>query len=152
MLAGGRQLPGESQKSSDPISNLDKLPFPQLGAVLAAPGLQSYLVQCMAPRAAPLLTPFSAWALRHEYHLQYLALALAQKAVGSSMCWLLPHPSPWSYTLPTSSPLSTLSLSPVSLQSHPYTDLLPAFFMGSQYASPCQPPVLRCIMPQPWPC
>ncbi|XP_040854016.1 RNA polymerase II-associated protein 1-like [Ochotona curzoniae] len=62
----------------------------QLGAVLAAPGLQSYLVQCMAPRAAPLLTPFSAWALRHEYHLQYLALALAQKA---SICQPMPATS-----------------------------------------------------------
>ncbi|XP_036153884.1 RNA polymerase II-associated protein 1 isoform X5 [Myotis myotis] len=52
----------------------------QLAAVLAAPGLQSYFLQCVAPAAAPLLTPFSVWALRHEYHLQYLALTLAQRA------------------------------------------------------------------------
>ncbi|KAM7157842.1 RNA polymerase II-associated protein 1 isoform 2-T3 [Molossus nigricans] len=52
----------------------------QLAAVLAAPGLQNYFLQCLAPRAAPLLTPFSVWALRHEYHLQYLALTLAQRA------------------------------------------------------------------------
>ncbi|XP_078190446.1 RNA polymerase II-associated protein 1 isoform X4 [Callithrix jacchus] len=52
----------------------------QLAAILAAPGLQKYFLQCVAPGAAPPLTPFSAWALRHEYHLQYLALALAQKA------------------------------------------------------------------------
>ncbi|XP_016067836.1 PREDICTED: RNA polymerase II-associated protein 1 [Miniopterus natalensis] len=52
----------------------------QLAAILAAPGLQNYFLQCVAPTAAPLLTPFSVWALRHEYHLQYLALALAQKA------------------------------------------------------------------------
>ncbi|XP_010344508.3 RNA polymerase II-associated protein 1 isoform X2 [Saimiri boliviensis] len=52
----------------------------QLAAVLAAPGLQKYFLRCVAPGAAPPLTPFSAWALRHEYHLQYLALALAQKA------------------------------------------------------------------------
>ncbi|KAL2790405.1 RNA polymerase II-associated protein 1 [Daubentonia madagascariensis] len=52
----------------------------QLAVILAAPGLQNYFLQCVAPGAAPHLTPFSAWALRHEYHLQYLALALAQKA------------------------------------------------------------------------
>ncbi|XP_004687951.1 PREDICTED: RNA polymerase II-associated protein 1 [Condylura cristata] len=51
----------------------------QLAAVLAAPGLQSYFLQCVTTAAAPHLTPFSAWALRHEYHLQYLALALAQR-------------------------------------------------------------------------
>ncbi|XP_031227395.1 RNA polymerase II-associated protein 1 [Mastomys coucha] len=52
----------------------------QLAAVLTAPGLQSYFLQCVAPAPAPQLTPFSAWALRHEYHLQYLVLSLAQKA------------------------------------------------------------------------
>ncbi|XP_059037198.1 RNA polymerase II-associated protein 1 isoform X1 [Mustela lutreola] len=52
----------------------------QLAAILAAPGLQNYFLQCLAPMAAPHFTPFSAWALRHEYHLQYLALILAQKA------------------------------------------------------------------------
>ncbi|XP_008585777.1 PREDICTED: RNA polymerase II-associated protein 1 isoform X1 [Galeopterus variegatus] len=54
----------------------------QLAAILAAPGLQNYFLQCVAPGAGPHLTPFSAWALRHEYHLQYLALALAQKAAA----------------------------------------------------------------------
>ncbi|XP_021551310.1 RNA polymerase II-associated protein 1 [Neomonachus schauinslandi] len=52
----------------------------QLAAVLAAPGLQNYFLQCLAPVAAPPLTPLSAWVLRHEYHLQYLALILAQRA------------------------------------------------------------------------
>ncbi|XP_060474869.1 RNA polymerase II-associated protein 1 isoform X2 [Panthera onca] len=52
----------------------------QLATILAAPGLQNYFLQCVAPMAAPQLTPFSAWALRHEYHLQYLALTLAQRA------------------------------------------------------------------------
>uniref|UniRef100_A0A3Q2HUL5 RNA polymerase II associated protein 1 n=1 Tax=Equus caballus TaxID=9796 RepID=A0A3Q2HUL5_HORSE len=52
----------------------------QLAAILAAPGLQNYFLQCAAPVAAPHLTPFSAWALRHECHLQYLALTLAQRA------------------------------------------------------------------------
>ncbi|XP_005638334.2 RNA polymerase II-associated protein 1 [Canis lupus familiaris] len=51
----------------------------QLATVLATPGLQNYFLQCLAPVAAPFLTPFSAWALRHEYHLQYLALILAQR-------------------------------------------------------------------------
>ncbi|XP_059117154.1 RNA polymerase II-associated protein 1 isoform X1 [Peromyscus eremicus] len=51
----------------------------QLAAVLATPGLQNYFLQCVAPGPAPQLTPFSAWALRHEYHLQYLVLSLAQK-------------------------------------------------------------------------
>ncbi|XP_066885120.1 RNA polymerase II-associated protein 1 isoform X7 [Kogia breviceps] len=51
----------------------------QLAAVLGAPGLQNYFLQCVAPVSAPHLTPFSAWALRHEYHLQHLALALAQR-------------------------------------------------------------------------
>uniref|UniRef100_A0A8D2AQ27 RNA polymerase II associated protein 1 n=1 Tax=Sciurus vulgaris TaxID=55149 RepID=A0A8D2AQ27_SCIVU len=53
--------------------------FNTLATVLAAPGLQNYFLQCVAPRTAPHLTPFSAWALHHEYHLQYLVLSLAQK-------------------------------------------------------------------------
>lgn len=52
----------------------------QLSAVLTAPGLQKYFLQCVAPAPAPQLTPFSAWALHHEYHLQYLVLSLAHKA------------------------------------------------------------------------
>ncbi|XP_004861673.1 RNA polymerase II-associated protein 1 isoform X3 [Heterocephalus glaber] len=52
----------------------------QLAAVLVAPGLENYFRQCVAPGPAPHLTPFSAWALRHEHHLQYLALSLTQKA------------------------------------------------------------------------
>ncbi|XP_072594423.1 RNA polymerase II-associated protein 1 isoform X4 [Vulpes vulpes] len=51
----------------------------QLATILATPGLQNYFLQCLAPVAAPFLTPFSAWALCHEYHLQYLALILAQR-------------------------------------------------------------------------
>ncbi|XP_049638097.1 RNA polymerase II-associated protein 1 [Suncus etruscus] len=52
----------------------------QLAALLAAPGLQDYFQQCVTPMPAPQLTPFSSWALHHEYHLQYLALVLAQRA------------------------------------------------------------------------
>ncbi|XP_060031036.1 RNA polymerase II-associated protein 1 isoform X2 [Erinaceus europaeus] len=51
----------------------------QLAAILVAPGLQNYFLQCVNTMAAPQLTPFSVWALRHEHHLQYLALALAQR-------------------------------------------------------------------------
>lgn len=52
---------------------------------------------------APQLTPFSSWALHHEYHLQYLALVLAQRAVSdlSFKCILslssLPLPFPFSF-------------------------------------------------------
>ncbi|KAG8514613.1 RNA polymerase II-associated protein 1 [Galemys pyrenaicus] len=55
----------------------------QLAAILAAPGLQNYFLQCVTTKAAPHLTPFSAWALHHEYHLQYLALTLAQRVATS---------------------------------------------------------------------
>nr|XP_020864986.1 RNA polymerase II-associated protein 1 isoform X2 [Phascolarctos cinereus] len=54
----------------------------QLALVLAAPGLQDYLLHCGAPSRASRLTPFLAWALRHEYHLQYLVLTLAQRTAG----------------------------------------------------------------------
>ncbi|KAM5240978.1 RNA polymerase II-associated protein 1 isoform 1-T5 [Hipposideros larvatus] len=54
----------------------------QLATILAAPGLRNYFLQCVTPMAAPHLTPFSAWALRHEYHLQYLAINLAQRAAA----------------------------------------------------------------------
>lgn len=57
---------------------------PQLASVLATPGLQDYLLHCGAASRAPRLTPFLAWALRHEYHLQYLVLTLAQRTVGFS--------------------------------------------------------------------
>ncbi|XP_037690191.1 LOW QUALITY PROTEIN: RNA polymerase II-associated protein 1 [Choloepus didactylus] len=52
----------------------------QLAVVLATPGLQKYFLRCVVPVATPHLTPFSAWAFRHEHHLQYLALTLAQRA------------------------------------------------------------------------
>ncbi|XP_036591210.1 RNA polymerase II-associated protein 1 isoform X2 [Trichosurus vulpecula] len=61
----------------------------QLASVLATPGLQDYLLHCGAASRAPRLTPFLAWALRHEYHLQYLVLTLAQRTAG-----LRPDPMP----------------------------------------------------------
>ncbi|XP_053451830.1 RNA polymerase II-associated protein 1 isoform X3 [Nycticebus coucang] len=64
---------------SNTLAQIHKGLCGQLAAMLAAPGLQNYFLQCVTPGAAPHLTPFSAWALHHEYHLQYLALSLAQK-------------------------------------------------------------------------
>ncbi|XP_007938614.2 RNA polymerase II-associated protein 1 [Orycteropus afer afer] len=64
------------------LSRIHKGLCSQLAAILNTAGLQNYFLQCTAPVAAPHLTPFSAWALRHEYHLQYLALSLAQRAAA----------------------------------------------------------------------
>nr|XP_010596659.1 RNA polymerase II-associated protein 1 isoform X1 [Loxodonta africana]XP_010596660.1 RNA polymerase II-associated protein 1 isoform X1 [Loxodonta africana] len=64
------------------LSQIHKGLCSQLAAILASPGLQDYFLQCVAPVAAPRLTAFSAWALRHECHLQYLALSLAQRAAA----------------------------------------------------------------------
>lgn len=86
-LAGDGQ-PGSPRRHRSHFPNPNTLALPQLATVLAAPGLQNYFLRCVAPVAAPHLTPFSAWALRHEYHLQYLALTLAQRAVGA------PNPPP----------------------------------------------------------
>ncbi|KAM9061920.1 RNA polymerase II-associated protein 1 isoform X2 [Sarcophilus harrisii] len=54
----------------------------QFAPVLATPGLQDYLLLCGTPSHVPRLTPYFAWALRHEYHLQYLVLSLAQRMAG----------------------------------------------------------------------
>ena len=81
-LAGDGR-PGSPRRHRSHLPNLNTLALPQLATVLAAPGLQDYFLRCVAPVAAPHLTPFSAWALRHEYHLQYLTLTLAQRAVGA---------------------------------------------------------------------
>ncbi|XP_074145441.1 RNA polymerase II-associated protein 1 isoform X2 [Sminthopsis crassicaudata] len=54
----------------------------QLAPVLATPGLQDYLLHCGTPSHVPRLTLYFAWALRHEYHLQYLVLSLAQRMAG----------------------------------------------------------------------
>ena len=86
-LAGDGR-PGSPRRHRSHLPNLNTLALPQLATVLAAPGLQDYVLRCVAPVAALHLTPFSAWALRHEYHLQYLALTLAQRAVGA------PNPPP----------------------------------------------------------
>lgn len=87
--------------------------FPQLAAVLTAPGLQNYFLQCVAPVPAPQLTPFSAWALRHEYHLQYLVLSLAQKAVGSCLQRQPPPGCPPYFSTACSSCSSPCSLAAV---------------------------------------
>ncbi|XP_032649769.1 RNA polymerase II-associated protein 1 isoform X3 [Chelonoidis abingdonii] len=50
-------------------------------SVLDFKGLKDYLLQSW-PTGPPSITPSSAWILRHEYHLQYFVLALAQKMSG----------------------------------------------------------------------
>lgn len=59
--------------------------------------------------AVPQLTPFSAWALRHEYHLQYLTLTLAQRMVGIRQPRLTPIPL-FTPSLPLSPIISILLL------------------------------------------
>lgn len=128
----------------------------QLAAILAAPGVQNYFLQCMAPEVAPQLTPFTAWALRHEYHLQYLALSLAQRAVGTPKPpYLCPLPHP---------PLSLSSFSgicaasaghavpsflqtrpgfvPISIYSFPHFSLLYPLSPALCISSPPPPPFL----------
>ncbi|XP_043404013.1 RNA polymerase II-associated protein 1 isoform X9 [Chelonia mydas] len=51
-------------------------------SVLDFKGLKDYLLQSW-PTRPPSITPSSAWILRHEYHLQYFVLALAQKMAGT---------------------------------------------------------------------
>lgn len=158
----------------------NKLPFPQLAAILAAPGLQNYFLQCAAPVAAPHLTPFSAWALRHECHLQYLALTLAQRAVGAPVCRCCPFP-PLHYPHPASlKPVLLLAdhaapaflqtcpgLVPFSIDPFAYLFFLAAlcFVLSSphpppspgcsvhrQHSSQWRPQMPPSIMAWPWPC
>ncbi|NXU52130.1 RPAP1 protein, partial [Turnix velox] len=51
-------------------------------SVLDFRGLKDYLHQSWQI-GPPSVTPSSAWILRHEYHLQYFVLALAQQMAGS---------------------------------------------------------------------
>uniref|UniRef100_A0A6I8PHX6 RNA polymerase II associated protein 1 n=2 Tax=Ornithorhynchus anatinus TaxID=9258 RepID=A0A6I8PHX6_ORNAN len=74
---------------SDTLARIHKGLCGQLAAVLAPRGLHDYLVESTAPSLAPRPTPSSAWALRHEYHLQHLVLSLVQRVAG-----LRPDPAP----------------------------------------------------------
>lgn len=118
----GNGWPGSPRRHRSHLPNLNTRTLPQLATVLAAPGLQNYFLRCVSPVAAPHLTSFSAWALRHEYHLQYLALTLAQRAVGAPnppphpaslehVLLLTGHAAPTSLkTCPESVPIGTYSL------------------------------------------
>lgn len=169
-----RHLGTPRRDQSHPL-DLNKLAFPQLAAVLAAPGLQSYFLQCVAPMAAPLLTPFSVWALRHEYHLQYLALTLAQRAVGTLQPpTLLSAPSAPHYlhfssmepvlflagnaistffqTRPSAYILFAYVLILTSVCFVPSQPLNPPLSVHRQHSSQCRSPMLPSIMAWPWPC
>lgn len=60
------------------VTHIHKELVSKYTAVLDFKGLKDYLLQSW-PTRAPSVTPSSAWILRHEYHLQYFVLALAQK-------------------------------------------------------------------------
>ncbi|XP_030415389.1 RNA polymerase II-associated protein 1 isoform X4 [Gopherus evgoodei] len=63
------------------ITHIHKGLVSKYTSVLDLKGLKDYLLQSWPTR--PLfITPSSAWILRHEYHLQYFVLALAQKMAG----------------------------------------------------------------------
>lgn len=62
----------------DSITNVHKGLVGQFASVLDVKDLKDYLLHSWATNP-PSLTPSSVWLLRHEYHLQYFVLALAQK-------------------------------------------------------------------------
>lgn len=72
--------------------------------------------------AAPQLTPFSVWALRHEYHLQYLALTLAQRMVGIHQPPPLPPHPYFSFLRPLSNPWLPAFCPQATLQPVPATN------------------------------
>ncbi|XP_068873486.1 RNA polymerase II-associated protein 1 isoform X2 [Aphelocoma coerulescens] len=59
-----------------------KPPLSLYSSVLGFRGLKDYLHQSWQT-GLPSVTPSSAWILRHEYHLQYFVLALAQRMAGT---------------------------------------------------------------------
>ncbi|KAM9291758.1 RNA polymerase II-associated protein 1 isoform 2-T2 [Morus bassanus] len=60
------------------ITHIHKGLTSKYSSVLGFRGLKDYLHQSWQTRP-PSVTPSSAWILRHEYHLQYFVLALAQR-------------------------------------------------------------------------
>ncbi|OXB56545.1 hypothetical protein ASZ78_007255 [Callipepla squamata] len=64
------------------ITRIHKGLISKYSSVLSFEGLKDYLHQSWQT-APPSVTPASAWMLRHEYHLQYFALALASKMAGT---------------------------------------------------------------------
>ncbi|XP_074853131.1 RNA polymerase II-associated protein 1 isoform X2 [Carettochelys insculpta] len=64
------------------ITHIHKGLVSKYTSVLDFKGLKDYLLHSW-PTSPPSITPSSAWILRHEYHLQYFVLALAQKMAGT---------------------------------------------------------------------
>ncbi|XP_051647315.1 RNA polymerase II-associated protein 1 isoform X1 [Manacus candei] len=64
------------------ITHIHKGLTSKYSSVLGFRGLKDYLHQSWQT-GPPSVTPSSAWILRHEYHLQYFVLALAQKMAGA---------------------------------------------------------------------
>ncbi|NWV68108.1 RPAP1 protein, partial [Malurus elegans] len=64
------------------ITQIHKGLTSKYSSVLGYRGLKDYLHQSWQT-GPPSVTPSSAWILRHEYHLQYFVLALAQRMAGT---------------------------------------------------------------------
>ncbi|XP_037994029.1 RNA polymerase II-associated protein 1 isoform X1 [Motacilla alba alba] len=64
------------------ITHIHKGLTSKYSSVLSFRGLKDYLHQSWQT-GPPSVTPSSAWILRHEYHLQYFVLALAQRMAGT---------------------------------------------------------------------
>ncbi|NXE08425.1 RPAP1 protein, partial [Lophotis ruficrista] len=64
------------------ITHIHKGLTSKYSSVLDFRGLKDYLHQSWQT-GPPSVTPSSAWILRHEYHLQYFVLALAQRMAGT---------------------------------------------------------------------
>ncbi|NXI57767.1 RPAP1 protein, partial [Chloroceryle aenea] len=64
------------------ITHIHKGLTSKYSAVLGFQGLKDYLHQSWQA-GPPSVTPSSAWILRHEYHLQYFVLALAQRTAST---------------------------------------------------------------------
>ncbi|NXA36352.1 RPAP1 protein, partial [Eudromia elegans] len=64
------------------ITHIHKGLISKYKAVLDFKGLKDYL-HLSWQSGPPSVTPSSAWILRHEYHLQYLVLTLAQRMAGA---------------------------------------------------------------------
>ncbi|NWR98535.1 RPAP1 protein, partial [Motacilla alba] len=66
------------------ITHIHKGLTSKYSSVLSFRGLKDYLHQSWQT-GPPSVTPSSAWILRHEYHLQYFVLALAQRMAGTCL-------------------------------------------------------------------
>ncbi|NXS53434.1 RPAP1 protein, partial [Brachypteracias leptosomus] len=64
------------------ITHIHKGLTSKYSSVLGFRGLKDYLEQSWQA-GAPSVSPSSAWILRHEYHLQYLVVALAQRTANT---------------------------------------------------------------------